>query len=133
MKNFLLAVNSAMLVGFASLYLWQQSGCAGHPLTVEEADAALTASCVLLSRAMTAQHPERFPTPLASEGAGYPRLDAVVAQVCQPGRTREIIERILANPSRSSSEFLDLDLDAPYTPPPTDLLSDAGVMSTRAP
>ena len=119
MKNFLLVANSAMLVGFASLYLWQQSGCAGQQLTVEEADATLTASCVVLARTMTLKHPER--------------LDAVIAQVCQPGRTREFIERVIARDpaSHSSSEFLDLDFDQPSPPPPAVELTDAGVMTTR--
>ena len=112
--------SASSLVGFGGFYLAAQSGCAGNRLTVEEADAALTASCLVLSRVLTEKHPER--------------LDAVIAQVCQPGRTREFIERVIARDpeSKSSSEFLDLDFDVPPSPAPAPAeLGDAGVMSTR--
>lgn len=89
-----------------------------NQLTVEEADAAVTASCVLLSRAMTRQRPER--------------LDAVLAQVCQPGRTREFIGRVIAHdPEISPRDFLDLGFDVPPESPPSSLPTDAGIPRTR--
>ena len=120
--NFLRSIarqNVAILVALLAVVgLREFSGCT-HQLTVEEADQALTLSCVLLSQAMTKDHPER--------------LDAVVAQVCQPGRTREFIERVIArDPAFSRSDFLDLDFDQPSPAPPADTLpGDAGVLSTQ--
>lgn len=111
--------SASALVGFAGFYLAAQSGCAGNRLTVEEADASLTASCLVLSRVLTEKQPER--------------LAAVIAQVCQPGRTRQFIERVIARDpnAHSTSEFLDLDFDTPPVSPPTVELTDAGVMTTR--
>ena len=115
LRRILIAIAGVALGVFSMLI---QSSCT-HQLTVEEADAALTVSCMALSRAMTIEHPER--------------LDAVIAQVCQPGRTREFIERVIARDpeSRSSSAFLDLDFDKPAPAPPAVELTDAGVMTTR--
>ena len=118
--DFVTVFTAAALLGFGGIYLAGQSGCT-HQLTVEEADMGLTASCVLLSRAMTIDHPER--------------LEAVLAQVCQPGRTREFISRVIArDPELSPREFLDLDFDVPPDSPPVVLPSDAGTTSAgRAP
>lgn len=115
LRRILIAIAGVALGVFATLI---QSSCT-HQLTVEEADEALSISCLVLAQAMTIDHPER--------------LDAVIAQVCQPGRTREFIERVIARDpaSHSSSEFLDLDFDQPPPAPPAVELTDAGVMTTR--
>lgn len=123
--NFLRSIarqNVTILVAvLAVVGLREFSGCT-RQLTVEEADAAVVTSCMLLSQALTADHPER--------------LDQIVAQVCQPGRTRTLIENILSRGAPApSTEFLDLDFPsgtlAPVPLPPESLESDAGVLSRR--
>lgn len=113
----LLAALGGALGVWAVIVVVAGSSCSNQ-LTVEEADAAVTASCVLLSRAMTREHPER--------------LDAVLAQVCLPGKTRDFISRVIAkDPEARPSEFLDLDFDTPPAPAPAPEITDAGVMSHR--
>ncbi len=123
--NFLRSIarqNTTILVAVLAVVGLREFSACTSQLTVEEADAALVASCVLLSRAMTVDHPER--------------LDAVIAQVCQPGRTREFISRVIAHDPEASpgpgTDWLDLDFDAPVPPPAIPTLGDAGVMSSHS-
>jgi hypothetical protein len=80
LQNFLLATTAA-LAGWASVMLASSSACT-HQLTVEEADSTVVVSCVALAQVMTKDTPAI--------------LDRVIAQVCQPGRTRESIDRIIS-------------------------------------
>ena len=121
--DFVALFTASALVGFGAIYLAGQSGCGGRQLTVEEADSALAASCVILAQAMTHEHPEQ--------------LDRVVAQACRPGRTRSLIARVLVQGTNSSTtEYLDFLLDdgsgtskppAPATNLPSSEADDAGV------
>lgn len=86
LRNFLLATTGA-LAGWASVMLASSSACT-HQLTVEEADGSIAASCAALAQLMTKDQPEI--------------VDQVVAQVCQPGRTREQIARIVSKLSEGS-------------------------------
>lgn len=77
----------------------ESSAARGWELTVDEADRALSASCVVLAQVMAAEHPEL--------------LERVTAQACQPGKTRQSLARLIAEltqpPSSSFTEHLELD------------------------
>jgi hypothetical protein len=72
---------AASCVGSAAIVV-SSPGCGAGQLTVEEAEAGLSASCVLLARAMTVDHPEA--------------LDTALDRVCEPGRTRSFLARVIA-------------------------------------
>lgn len=97
-----------------AIYLVGFQSCAGRPITVEEADAALVASCLVLSRVMTDNHPEQF--------------DAVAERVCQPGRTRNLITAVITNPQplARGTEYFDF-LAKPETAPAPSPELDGGL------
>ncbi len=100
----------AALFGWSSVLIATSPACT-HQLTVEEADAAVIASCVLLSRAMIAEHTEQLDPIL---------LDEVLAQVCVPGRTRDFISRVIARGTeKTTTEYLDFLEGTQITPSPS--------------
>lgn len=111
--RFFLVVLAGLSLGTGALFATMPS-CT-RQLTVDEADSALSASCVVLAQVMAAEHPEL--------------LERAAAQACQPGKTRQSLARILAQLSTQSSsytEHLELKGD-PYTERTTPAsLSDAG-------
>ena len=120
LKNRLLLALFLASVGWSSVMIATSPSCT-HQLTVEEAEAGLSASCVLLARAMTTDHPEA--------------LDAALDRVCEPGRTRAFLARVIAeqlskNPG-GNTEWLDLPPQEVVTEDPFGSTGDAPAPSLK--
>lgn len=89
-RNELLATFFVCACAWSAGVVLAGPGCGAGQLTVEEAEAGLSASCVLLARAMTTEHPEA--------------LEDALSRVCEPGRTRAFLARVIAeNLSKKNS------------------------------
>lgn len=124
LRTRILIALSGSLLGWGSVMLASSSACTHQPgspepssatgweLTVEEADGSIAASCVLLAQLMTKNQPKI--------------VDQVVAQACQPGKTREQIAAIVAKLSEESSTQIEVWEKGESLAPLPRELSDAG-------
>lgn len=111
LRTRILLALSGSLLGWGSVMLASSSACT-HQLTVEEADGSVAASCVLLAQLMTRDQPKI--------------VDQVVAQACQPGKTREQIARIVSKLSGESSTQIEVWGENENLAPLPVELTDAG-------
>lgn len=111
-RNQMLAALFAATCAWSAGVIFASPGCSAGQLTVEEAEAGLSASCVLLARAMTTENPEA--------------LDAALSRVCEPGRTRAFLARVIADSLAKKNSLPVPDwLEEPFdstgsSAPPTD-------------
>jgi len=90
-RNHFLALLFVASCAWSAGVVLASPGCGAARLSVEEAEAGLSASCVLLARAMTETTPEA--------------LDTAVSRVCEPGRTRAFLARIIAEELSKKSDL----------------------------